>query len=244
MPSDGAANDLFGSSVAISADRIVVGAFGDNNEKGSAYIYTIDGDFLDKIQAPDREIGDKFGWSISISDDTIVVGTPEDRDAGANSGSAHVFTKDGDYIAKLTAPHAAQSDKFGQSLAVSGDIIAVGSYWDDDNGEESGSVYLYDTDGNFIIKLRAPDADTGDRFGVSIDIADDRVIIGSHFNNANTINDGSVYIFDINGTYIDEVMAPGGEQNDNFGWSVSLSGDTIVGASNSGSAYICIEYEC
>src|SRR6056300_1654458 len=75
--SDAEQFDQFGSSVAVSNTRIVVGASYEDTtatDAGSAYIFDIDGNQLAKIQASDAEAGDQFGYSVSVSDTRIVVG--------------------------------------------------------------------------------------------------------------------------------------------------------------------------
>ena len=111
---------------------------------GSAYVFrTTDGgatyDQVAKLTAGDAAASDQFGISVAIDGDTIVVGACSDADAGSKSGSAHVFrTSDGGatygQVAKLTAADAAASDLFGYSVAIDGNTIVVGAYWDDDAG--------------------------------------------------------------------------------------------------------------
>ena len=84
--------------------------------------------------------------SVAIAGDTIVVGAYWDDDNGTNSGSAYVFTRTGTTWteqAKLTASDGAADDQFGISVAIAGDTIVVGAYWDDDNGSDSGSAYVF-----------------------------------------------------------------------------------------------------
>ena len=98
--SDGAADDSFGHSVAISGDTVVVGADGDDNNKGSAYVFEkpaagwANMTQTAKLTASDGEDYDHFGYSVAISGDTVVVGAPL-ADGGGNcyKGSAYVFEK-------------------------------------------------------------------------------------------------------------------------------------------------------
>ena len=140
---DGAADDLFGRSVAISDDTIVVGAYHDDEngtDSGSAYVFVQPGggwaDMTQtaKLTAGDGAADDFFGRSVAISNDTIVVGAYGDDDNGLSSGSAYVFEKPGSGWAdmiqtdKLTADDGAADDFFGLSVAISNDTIDVGSY--------------------------------------------------------------------------------------------------------------------
>jgi hypothetical protein len=138
--------DLFGSSVSISDERVVVGAYGDDNDSGSAYVFSYDGSAWDqeaKLTADDREAWDSFGYSVSISDERVVVGAYGDDN---DSGSAYVFSYDGSAWveeAKLTASDGAEGDLFGFSVSISGDRVVVGSPFDEDAGTASGSAYVF-----------------------------------------------------------------------------------------------------
>jgi hypothetical protein len=146
--SDGAGNDLFGYSVAVGSGRIVVGApYDDDNgsASGSAYIFDLDGNQLAKITVSDGAADDYFGYSVAVGCGRIVVGAYLDDDNGSNSGSAYIFDLDGNQLTKITASAAPGSDRFGSSVAVGSGRIVVGAPYDDDNGSNSGSAYIYET---------------------------------------------------------------------------------------------------
>jgi hypothetical protein len=152
--SDGAADDCFGVSVAISGDHVVVGAQRDDDagsNSGSAYIFKRNGtEWTEqaKITASDCAADDCFGVSVAISGDYVVVGAyGADDDAGSNSGAAYIFKRNGTEWteqAKITASDGAAGDLFGYSVATSGDHAVVGAPYDDDAGSYSGSAYIYD----------------------------------------------------------------------------------------------------
>ena len=145
----------FGNSISISSDYAVVGAFEENtddeNGSGSVYVFERDGTNWTeqvKLTALDSESWAHFGSAVSISGDSIIVGVPNDDDhyMGRDSGSAYMFElKDGEWTqrAKLTALDAQYDDFFGSSVAIDGDYAIVGAPNDDDNGRESGSVYVF-----------------------------------------------------------------------------------------------------
>ena len=95
LPTDGATEDHFGYSVAISGNRAIVGAVGDDDNgssSGSAYVFDVTtGQELAKLTASDGAAGDNFGWSVGISGDRAIVGAWVDDDNGTDSGSAYVF---------------------------------------------------------------------------------------------------------------------------------------------------------
>ena len=99
-----------------------------------------------KLLPSDGATGDDFGWSVSICGDYAVVGAQRDGNNGMWSGSAYVFKRTGTswaQEAKLLPSDGAEFDKFGRSVSISGDYAVAGALWDDDNGSDAGSAYLY-----------------------------------------------------------------------------------------------------
>jgi len=266
-PSDGAASDWFGTSVAISGDTIVVGAFGDDDngsQSGSAYVFYRNQGGADnwgqltKLTASDAAAGDYFGASVAISGDIIVVGAYGDDDNGADSGSAYVFERNQGgsdnwgQLTKLTPSDAAAGDYFGASVAISGDTIVVGARYDDDNGADSGSAYVFarnqggaDNWGQ-LSKLTASDGAADDWFAFPVAISGDTLVVGAPGDDDNGSQSGSAYVFELPCDNLGEVKketASDGAAGDYFGYSVSISGDTlVVGAfaddASQGSAYV------
>jgi hypothetical protein len=201
LAGDGAALDQFGRSVGISGPTAIVGASGDDDNgalSGSAYLFdTTSGAQSAKLTASDAAEGDQFGRSVAMSGTIAIVGAHHDDDNGGNSGSAYLFdTVTGDLLFKLRADDAAESDWFGQSVAVSGTTAIVGARKDDDNGDSSGSAYLFDTTtGAQIAKLTASDGAVGDYFGQSVAIFDDIIMVGAYEDDDNGSNSGSAYIY-------------------------------------------------
>ena len=146
LANDGAADDRFGFSVAISGTIAIVGASlnDDNGDiSGSAYLFDTDTNLqIAKLLPNDGAAGDQFGRSVAISGATAIVGAWRDDDNGSDSGSAYLFDTTGTQISKLLPDDGAAGDWFGQSVAISGAIALVGAELDDDNGSDSGSVYL------------------------------------------------------------------------------------------------------
>jgi len=225
-----------------------------------------------KLTADDGAADDQFGWSVSIDGDTMVIGGHGDDDRGSNGGSAYVFRRDvtGDrasgwtQVAKLSADDTAAGDEFGYSVSIDGDTVVIGAYGDDDNGSVSGSAYVFrrstvnDRASGWtqVAKLTAADGAEGDRFGVSVAIDGDTVVIGAHLDDDDAMgsNSGSAYVFrritagDITSdwTQVAKLIADDGAAEYWFGISVAINGDTVViGARNedntgvnSGSAYV------
>ncbi len=105
-----------------------------------------------KITASDAAAVDFFGTSVAISGDTVIVGARFEDVPGSSSGSAYVYRRDeggvdnwGE-VMKLTASDAADEDFFGQAVAISGDTAIVGAPLNEDDGDDSGSAYVYQRD--------------------------------------------------------------------------------------------------
>ena len=184
--------------------------------------------------------GDNFGRSVSVSGDYMIVGVPGDDDNGSSSGAVYVYEKDVNGIwgseQKLTASDGAANDWFGWSVSISGNQLLVGAYRDEDNGDDSGSVYVFKKDGNGTWgseqKLTTSDGAVGDRFGWSVSISGNQLVVGAANDDDNGDNSGSVYVYEKDGDGFwgneQKLMASDGTAGDNFGWSVSISGDQLV----------------
>ena len=264
---DAAASDQFGKSVSISGDTAIVGVELDDGSTGSAYIFVRSGTTWTqeaKLTASDAASFDQFGTSVSISGDTVIVGARFDEVSTADSasGSAYVFTRSGTTwteVAKLTASDAAKFDTFGSSVSISGDTAIVGSWGDD---SLIGSAYVFVTPAagwsgslNEDAKLTASDATADDRFGFSVSISGDTAIVGAIRDDDGGTSSGSAYVFvkpaaGWSGSLNEDakLTASDAAALDQFGFSVSISGDTAIlsspgdddGGNGSGSAYVFV----
>ena len=263
--SDSAYRDYFGASVSISGSYAIMGARGNNDDgsdSGSAYVFQRNpgGQWsqASKLTASDAASGDKFGVSVSVSGDLAIVGAGLDDDNASNSGSVYAFKRNesGAWIqdAKLLASDPTANDYFGSSVCISDDSFIAGARGHSDNGERSGSAYIFDraVDGTWsqTSELLALDGQASDLFGFSVSISGDYAIVGARDDSDNGYASGSAYIFERSAegiwSHATKLRASDAEENDNFGQSVSISGDyALVGAygndddgENSGSAYL------
>lgn len=253
-------NDLFGISVGIDGDYAVVGASNVNGD-GAAYVFYKNegGDNswgqVKKIYSKKRS--EQFGYAVDISSNNIIVGA-------YNSGSVYIFNKDqgspdnwGEVKELTPSDSSGASEHFGFSVAISGDYAIVGARYNDTNGNNTGSAYIFYKDeggtDNWgeVKKLTAADTD---EFGYSVGISGNNVIVGSHRYENHT---GSAFIFskDQGGTnnwgQVAQLFANDAAITDYFGVSVSISENyCIVGAidnddnaTDSGSAYIFYKNE-
>jgi hypothetical protein len=249
--SDGAANDYFGISVNLSGDTALVGAYFDDTtagtDRGSAYVFTRSGSIWSeqaKLTASDGLAHSRFGYSVALSGDTALIGTYVDYVVvGAPVGSAYVFTRSGStwsQQAKLTASNGAVFDQFGTSVALSGETALVGSRFDDTAaGADAGSAHVITRSGSTWSEqaiLTANDGSISDEFGWSVALSGDTALVGARYDDTAAGTDaGSAYVFTRSGsTWSQQAKhtASDGAAYDEFGYSVALSGDSIVVGAN------------
>ena len=206
--------------------------------------------------------GRNAGHSVAIDGDTAVAGSPADGffPFGPFPGTARVFGRDvggidnWGSIKALVPSGGSPDDKAGWSVAVSGDVAVVGAIWDDDAGDRSGSVFLFErnlggSDNWGQVKELAPsDASAGIQFGYSVTIDGDTIVASAPAG----AGPGAAYVFvqDEGGVdnwgEVTKITASDGVAGDFFGGSVSIRGDRVVvgarrdddGGDSSGAAYV------
>ncbi|MCH2134001.1 MAG: hypothetical protein MK116_09660 [Phycisphaerales bacterium] len=205
---------------------------------------------------------DSYGTAISVSGDTALVTAPGESES---RGLVYVYSRsfdDGPVSANwqltntLFAADGQESDLFGFSVAVDGDLALVGARNDDNpNGQSAGSVYVFqrsDSSGLWYqaAKLRADDGEPSDFFGNSVSLSGQTALIGAFADDDNGLTSGSAYVFerqdDGSWDQVQKLAAFDPVANGQFGSSVSVSGDVaLVGSSRgtgnvqvSGAAYV------
>jgi hypothetical protein len=249
-----AANDYFGSSVAVSGNNVVVGAYQDDTgatNSGAAYILdATTGNLLRTLTNLTPVANDNFGYSVAISDNTVVIGTPYYDTTMADSGAAYIFdATTGNPLNKLANPTPAAGDRFGYSVAVSGNTVVVGEAFLGTVSADAGAAYIFNAPTVdvvcSIINSTTPAA--SDSFGYSVAISGNTVVVGTPYNDTGAIDAGVVYIFDATtGNLLRTLANPTPAAGDYFGYSVAISGNIVVvgaykddtGATDSGTAYI------
>jgi hypothetical protein len=263
--------DRFGASVAVSGDTLAVGAtFEDCASNalascGAVYVFRRSGSTWQQeavVRASSPQAGDHFGRSLALSGDTLVSGAP-DRDAGGvvDSGAVFVFKRIGtawSQTAALRASTQGKEDRFGFSVALSGDMLAVGAHLEDSstrgiNGNQadntaadSGAVYVFRRSGDTWTQdayVKASNTAAGDNFGYSVALSGETLAVGASGEDSgatgiggdetdNTIsNSGAVYVF----RRTNDVWAPDSYlkasntgASDLFGAALALWGDTLA----------------
>ncbi len=253
LPDDGAAHSWFGTDVAIGDGVVLIGAFADSGNgtgSGSAYLFDIGtGEQIGKLFAEDGEDNDEFGGAVALNGQIAYIGTRRDDDLGTTSGSVYVFDiGTGEQIGKLLADDGDEFSGFGNDVAVSGNIIVVGSDSDDDRGTSTGSAYVFDaTTQNQLFKLMPFDAAQQEQFGFAVAIEGRIALISARRDTQNGHRAGAAYLFDVTtGAQVDKFVPDDGAEGDQFGAAAAMhAGIAVLGAPSdddlgvsSGSAYV------
>ncbi len=214
-PGDPESGDLFGSSVDIYGDTLVVGALGSDGiddadeyapEMGAIYIFTRSGTTWSqqaKIEPLDGLEDDNFGNAVSLIGDRVVVGASA-KDIGKiqNAGKVYSFYRNGSkwYAAQsITAPKTEKDAAFGSSLDYDGSRVVIGAQAEN----KIGTAYVFYRTGSkwaFESTLEVDDDQQGDNFGMSVAIDGETIVVGAPFSNPNlgfgeVVNAGAAYIY-------------------------------------------------
>ena len=229
-----ASEDLFGKSVAVSGDYVVVsedqGDDGGTQNSGAVHIYNTSGTLLHTLHSPAPAVMERFGWHVSISGNLIVVGTP----LTGGSGSARVYNTSGTLLFSLGHPSGTANAWYGARTAISESYIAVSAQQVNSN---NGVVYLYNTSGTLLHTINPPSGVTGDHFGIGLAISDDYVVISSQKDGPVYQDHGEAYIYSTSGVHLHTIPPLSASQGIRFGSenSIAISGDYIVIGSAMGS---------
>lgn len=235
----------FGWSIAVSGNRVVVGAPEDDtgsNDTGIAYVY----DFTSPtpavpvlvIENPNPAQNDTFGWSVAIDGDLVVVGVPEGDSGQLDAGCAYVFDLDSSSpavpLVKFNNPNSG-GENFGVSVAVSGTRVVVGAA-PDDAGGDACRAYVYETSSATpatpAVVLADGSPATNDHFGVLVDISGSIVVVAAPQEDTGAQNAGACYAFDVGGATptvpVVTINNPAPALNDNFGSAISIDGPSLL----------------
>jgi len=257
--------DYFGSAVAISGTRVVVGTPNDDlgaANTGAAYLFDLSSSTPTEprfvMAVPSPAFGDYFGRAVAISGTRVVVGADGDDTGATEAGRVYVYDLASPTpkvpIATLNNPSPAELDLFGWTVGIDGPRVVVGAYGDDAGGNNAGSAYVYDLSSATptlpMLVLTNPTPAASDSFGAAVAISGTRVVIGALFDDTGANNAGSAYVFDVTSVQptvpVATLTNPTPALNDRFGSAVAISGTRVViGAyqddsvsPDSGSAYV------
>ena len=237
--SDAQKNDKFGQDVAISGTIAIVGAPEEDaggSNAGAAYIFEKIGSTWTektKLTASDAQASDQFGYVVAISGTRVIVGAPKEDTPSSNAGAAYIFEKSGltwSQIVKLQGNDTTGNDWFGINVAISGTTAIVGARYQDSGANNAGAAYIFEESGGTwsqTQKIQSSPPVVNAQFGIAVAINGTKAIVGAYRENGSR---GAAYVFEKNGTWSQtaKLTASDAQGGDYFGFSVALSGTTIV----------------
>ena len=239
--SGGVANDSFGASVAMTGSFTVIGANGvdlTHTDQGAAYIFVRNGTVWEeeqKLTTQSAVANENMGWDVDISGTSVIIGT--NQQVASFGGAGYIFTRStggNTWLQQLNL--ASTEQKFGTSVAISGDTAVFGSLAASINGNASqGRASVYRRTGtswSSVGSLSASDGAAGDEFGRSVAVSENTIVVGAHFDSlgGNTFQ-GSAYVFTRSGNgwaQRQKLLDSTGAIGDSFGNSVAISGATVL----------------
>lgn len=240
-------NADFGRDVAISGDRVVVGApfeAAPTAWHGAVYVHVWNGAqwTLEQRLTQTIQVDPELGTSVAIDGDLLVAGAPAERVGGALVGAAYVWRRQaGGWVQEAAlfpsdAP-AVPFPSYGSAVAVEGDTIAVGSIVAPGHSADSGAVYVYQRQGGAWVEtaklvgsLTSPGASLS-HFGGALDLDAGRLVIGSYFYNGVGPSSGLVFEYrELGGTWTQtaRLEASDSRSGDEFGYDVALDGTRLL----------------
>lgn len=211
---------------------------------------------FDAFQATDGANNDFFGSAldINVEANVVVVAANGNDTGGTDRGAVYIYDLlNGNQLQKIQSADIQDSDGFGGSVAVDGDLLIVGAEGEDTNGGDSGAAYVFHHNGsNFVqaSKLLAGDGLATDAFGESVAVDGNFAIVGASGNDHTALsNPGAAYIYDLTvpASPVEIKLTAGDpEAFSGFGKDVAISGNfAMVGAldhnnagSDQGAVYI------
>lgn len=211
FPADGEEGDIFGYSVAVDGDTIVIGAMynspSDLRYAGSVYIFTrTDSEWNQegKLLEPAGSSYNNFGASVSLDGDTALIGTS--HNIFTSMGAAYIFTRSGmdwDQGRKLTPTDGVIGDSFGISVSLDADTAVIGAWYADNEALgtiDSGAAYIFTRDtntGDWLekAKLVAPDGSDNQNFGHRVAVSGNTALVGASQDSELGTKAGAAYLF-------------------------------------------------
>lgn len=246
-----------GQSLAIDGNRVAIGADGTSVPVAYLYEIPATPPIVD-VTTPTAVLHptngpESFGFaeSIDISGEMVVVGAPQARFAASppqpNTGAAYLFDVTGatggsvvdDFVFVENHSDSGRDDAFGSGVAIHQDELVIGALGADVAVSAEGSAYLYDVSAvNPGTTINTPTHTLAnvtpsdfDRFGDAVDASGDLVVVGAYNDDVTAVGSGSVYVFnysDGSPSLLARIYPPLGEEDDEFGQAVGISGNRVV----------------
>jgi len=195
-------NHWFGRAVTVGEDVIVIGEVvttgpGQPVGPSSAYIYDYDGNLIATLKPPEGMSPINYGNTVDIQGGVIAVGDSwAEVDGKIKAGRVYLYDREGNLLRTIQAPEPQEAAHFGSWVDISGDKIAIGEWKADIETINEGRAYLFDTDGNLLATLQAPEPEPGAYFGWAVAVYGDIVVVVARNAEVEGLSQaGKVYIF-------------------------------------------------
>lgn len=216
--SDQEAGALFGFGLDMDGDLIAAGAMNHDatggTDSGQAYVFSYnsgtsswDEDAI--LEASDGSASDQFGFAVSIDTTRLAVSALKGDTASVNNcGTAYIFDEDSGWseTTEIEATDEAANDQFGYAIILDGDRVVVTAPWEDINGSDSGSAYVFEYSASTWSqdqKIDASDGAADDNFGHAVTMDGDELFITTVLDNTYT---GKAYFFTKDTTWGEDEM--------------------------------------
>ncbi|ACY14082.1 cadherin-like beta sandwich domain-containing protein [Haliangium ochraceum] len=247
--SDASSSDEFGAAIAMSGDTLVVGV-PEAGTGGAVYVFRRQtGVWQQDARLPAPVANAEFGASVALDGNVLVVGAPGESVTTSEAGAVYVFYRVfGTWItaARLISDNPDFRERFGVSVAIHGNHLAVGAPFNDIGGSDAGAVYMFAaTSGAWTLvgTVNSAEPDSSDHFGASVALRGDVLAvsapdedsgatgIGGDPTESGGTDSGAVYVFTRDGDTWGSpvyIKASNTDRDDAFGTSVALA-DTPLG---------------
>jgi hypothetical protein len=224
--------------VVVTPSYVVIGASNEApfgiSEAGAAYIENSTTGAMLRIVSPSPQVTGLFGYSVAASGNVVLVGAPGESANGAgSSGNAYLFNaSSGALLQTFTSPEGEVGGAFGNSVALSGNFAVVGAPSEGQSGYLfSGDAYLINLLTDTYRLLISPNLESDAALGNSVAISGNLVAVGAPYDSTGgTLNEGAVYVYAVpTGNVVEEIENPVPTIGALYGWSVSISGTTVLG---------------
>lgn len=242
--------DSFGSSVAVSGNRLAVGASGKSAsgaDGGVVFVFDLTtGDLLQTISNPTPYASESFGSQLALEGTTLVVGNPQDKEQAQGNGAVYVYDASTGLLARtINNPNSAANERFGAAVAIAGDLIAVGTPGYSASQVDSGRMYVFSAATGLLSQTyENPSPGANDQFGYAVDMDGTNLLTSAPFDDTTATDSGRAYLYNATTGNSPFILSNFGvAANDQFGTAPALAGNKAVISAvgrNSGSGMITL----
>jgi hypothetical protein len=223
----------FGNEVNFRNGFILIaeteGNFEGLNAPGLVHVFDMEGNHITTLKSPSMKPMGKFGKVIEMNDNFIAISEPGRDAMPLEECSVYIFNYDWEHVATLNSPDHQPYSLFGKVIELTNDLLLVSEKRATVDGHEmAGRVHLYDTDLNLLTTLQAPEPEDNAEFGTSLAIGGDLILVGEVKRDVEVLNEGMVYVYDLEGNPLATLVSSEPEIGAQFGEGVETDGEIII----------------